>query len=963
MDENARRRSGRQTSAEIAKPQPLAARPSTTAAMELAIGDADKLPSARGTAKSPRSSKSPRKPAKPPPELPLGDGSSPASPSADSPSPDKPSTTTGTTPRGTKPPRALAVHKPPKHQFRVALMQGHEVQKKTSLEAFQERIEEAKKDLFMTKKKKIDRPKKSVEQINAELAAAYGCSGGDMKSKMGYDRPGWSGGLPIGWIEPSGFKGGSTPPLSARLPSTSPLSARGQPSPPLSARRAGPGSPAAAFAQPQATGGYTPPQSPIGPCALSMSAPSPAPLRLPPAPAASRQPAYAPSSAAPPPSSALAPKAALPKDPKEQKKKGGGAPSASFSPAAAAQAKSREAKIKRPPGYGDFHIEYDDEGGVLMDPIVEKTFASVEVEHRVSLGVSPRQSMQAEVDAGKRSAVEEYDEWAACCGPCYYVNRVCGTPRFWKLRQAELNLLVRGCCGGILDGCGPCFTATFTGIAYILALATLGGIGYAVYKGAPLMHSLLVELRQHVALFLACAFGMTALLCLLAWVYLRPSSSQSENERTASSSQGSSRQGVSLKQTLMQNLFAANPEAEARYFQRLKEEADNDFLFLVDEASSDDDGDIEAPPPSTPVRLGYSPTFPYDTPLGSVWDNDGSSVDIRVSVPKIGKYPTVSLSFDVEALAEKAGYEMQDASSPWKRIKNDETLNSKLEAMHLEVERTLNARANRLAERLEINVKRWEQIGYKVRERVWEEEEAAEIAAVEAASPPKSPEVSVHGGSAASDSSAAASSGPLQWLFRLLSLLIFTADVLSDFVVAYLLFATGYTLYTLCVGLLIATHYLLTYARLLDRLTYEEEYGIHRCFRDLGPLGVILLDTLSLFSPFGLVTLLVHTGCLSQTIANLLTDYMPSRLALTAWCSSLPQAVLQAAVLYITLQQGAAEVVPPLLAHDMAPALPLSIGLSLLAVLSSWVALLHTARNGQEGTLGSAVSAVWRMRA
>ena len=84
--------------------------------------------------------------------------------------------------------------------------------------------------------------------------------------------------------------------------------------------------------------------------------------------------------------------------------------------------------------------------------------------------------------------------------------------------------------------------------------------------------ALLVELRQHVALFLACAFGITALLCLLAWVYLRPPSSQSEHERTSSASQGSSRQGVSLKQTLMQNLFA-----ERRHYRDYKMETTPDF--------------------------------------------------------------------------------------------------------------------------------------------------------------------------------------------------------------------------------------------------------------------------------------------------------------------------------------------------------------------------------------------------
>ena len=358
------------------------------------------------------------------------------------------------------------------------------------------------------------------------------------------------------------------------------------------------------------------------------------------------------------------------------------------------------------------------------------------------------------------------------------------------------------------------------------------------------------------------------------------------------------------------------------------------------------------------MRLGYEHS---DTPLGSVWDNDGSSVDIRVSVPKIGKYPTVSLSFDVEALAEKAGYEMQDASSPWKRIKNDETLNSKLEAMHLEVERTLNARANRLAERLEVNVQRWEQIGYKVRERVWDEEEAAEIAAVEAASPPKSPEVSVHGGSAASDSSAAASNGPLQWLFRLLSLSSSpptSSPILSSRTSSSPPAIPSHIMRGPAHRYPLSTH-LCTIARSAD---IRREVWYPSLLPTSGRMTIILLDTLSLLLAFGLVTLLVHTGCLSQTVANLLTDYMPSRLHSRRGA---PPCRKRYSRRLFSTSHCSREllVVPPLLAHDMAPALPLSIGLSLLAVLSSWVALLHTARNGQEGTLGSAVSAVWRMRA
>jgi len=176
-----------------------------------------------------------------------------------------------------------------------------------------------------------------------------------------------------------------------------------------------------------------------------------------------------------------------------------------------------------------------------------------------------------------------------------------------------------------------------------------------------------------------------------------------------------------------------------------------------------------------------------------------------------------------------------------------------------------------------------------------------------------------------------------------LSLTLFFSDVLSDFGVCVKLYQTDNPRWATTAALLLVGQYVVVYLRALAYLetTHGKDSEIYTRFRCFGfPMGVISLDLLMLVEPFGLLGQLP----LPEWLRQFVPAFKATRIITEVFCESLPQCLLQSSIFAIVVHRttglslffGTASDADRALAQNAA-VLPMSIAISLVAILKTWI--------------------------
>lgn len=174
---------------------------------------------------------------------------------------------------------------------------------------------------------------------------------------------------------------------------------------------------------------------------------------------------------------------------------------------------------------------------------------------------------------------------------------------------------------------------------------------------------------------------------------------------------------------------------------------------------------------------------------------------------------------------------------------------------------------------------------------------------------------------------------------------VYFADLISDVQVTMLLLNTGNYVWGTMSVLLLTTQFLVVYLRVLPYMhsTFGGTSSLYITFLLLGfPSGLLMLDVLMFFEPFGLLALLPFPEWVRQFVPA----YKATRIIAEVVIESLPQCVLQSYIYVIVIFHSNAGTASPseLAMLDFASVIPTSLIISTIAMLKLWIEVVMGAK-------------------
>lgn len=178
-----------------------------------------------------------------------------------------------------------------------------------------------------------------------------------------------------------------------------------------------------------------------------------------------------------------------------------------------------------------------------------------------------------------------------------------------------------------------------------------------------------------------------------------------------------------------------------------------------------------------------------------------------------------------------------------------------------------------------------------------------------------------------------------------LAVALYYADVYSDVTVLLLLYDTGNYVWAATGCFLLVAQFVVVYLRVLPYLamSFGRSSVQFRGFLILGfPMGLLVMDAMMFLEPFGLLTVLPMPERLRQFIPA----YKATRIIAEVMVESLPQCVLQSFIFVVVMHNTALGIASPseIAMLSFASLLPKSILIGSLAILKTWIELVHSAR-------------------
>ena len=201
----------------------------------------------------------------------------------------------------------------------------------------------------------------------------------------------------------------------------------------------------------------------------------------------------------------------------------------------------------------------------------------------------------------------------------------------------------------------------------------------------------------------------------------------------------------------------------------------------------------------------------------------------------------------------------------------------------------------------------------------------------------------------------------LRSMTGIMAVFLYYADVYSDIQVLLLLNDTGNYVYAALGMALLIAQFIVVYMRVLPYLsmTFGTTSCQHRSFLVLGfPTGVLALDVLMFLEPFGLLIVL------PERFREFVPAYKATRIIAEVMIESLPQCLLQSYIYVIVLHHqrlGTASAEESAML-EFVSLLPKSILISTIAVLKTWLELVHGARQAGLSVRSKAVQ-LWQVGA
>ena len=178
----------------------------------------------------------------------------------------------------------------------------------------------------------------------------------------------------------------------------------------------------------------------------------------------------------------------------------------------------------------------------------------------------------------------------------------------------------------------------------------------------------------------------------------------------------------------------------------------------------------------------------------------------------------------------------------------------------------------------------------------------------------------------------------------MLQVTIYFADVISDIQVLILLNNTGNHAWAAMGSTLLVAQFVVVYIRVMPYM--HATFGgtwFYYVFLYFGfPTGILMLDCLMFLEPFGLLAVLP----LPEWMRTFIPSYKSTRIIAEVLIESMPQTLLQSYIYVIVLRHAAAGTASDaeLRMLEFSAALPKSIVISTIAILKTWLELVHGAR-------------------